>query len=767
MEIKRCLLTKTTNDGDFAIYPKSSADLIDIDQNETVKSRLDDINNYGLKQNKLFTHSKMYPKAINGGLATTEEEITAVGGGWWDQVKGKNYGTIPSLIVHQRRMVEQKDEDGNRSVSPTIRLQNYVTYNHNGNPTTNGNNTIYTGESMCRITSAYHETIADGTVWSSSDRNTPNFTPVGIFAHNRFKGPAGMCAIFGRVKDVHYTDEELAGNSPSKSCAAGFYVHRLADYNQGDNNAKTSYSIALETWTTNDAQEDGLMGNQGYYGNTDFLLNNCKTWTCGYHLIGSGRRPITMGIYIQGSSTSKKVYEDGIDSNGNKIYKDLTDVNGDPLYTGQAPSQTEIQTIANGMYNAILIGASAMAIKGGNSPDTVGINMASWTASGFYGHTAIRLGYVPRFVKSRGPVYFQAPGFKFLNPNSDTQIAISAKENKSPYIVFKTGATDEERPEDNPRAKIGYNSPNRYFAIASDNDIRLCVDYAYAVTKTITNEDGSTTTIKETSTDNSVVYKFQDNYFFGTIPKITEDANTYITTNGEEGSLVQSYPILGGLSYPWQDIYLKNSPIIQSDTSMYSSPAISISNDLIDAWGSIDIKRCAYRMKYIANGTSSLVHFVIPGDIIADAFSAKQKNIANYAIATKTRNIDYRIDPDTNEDNSIYSVRYDQCFVLEAAYNRRANDIINASINTLTSNVTIASEKITNIETVIGTDNSNNTSIMDRLNAINESITTLNTNTNTNTSNINNTITPKLTELENAINDIKTALINEGIMQAD
>ena len=41
--------------------------------------------------------------------------------------------------------------------------------------------------------------------------------------------------------------------------------------------------------------------------------------------------------------------------------------------------------------------------------------MASWSQSKFYGYAAIRIGYAPRFLTGRGPAYFEAPSFKFLN----------------------------------------------------------------------------------------------------------------------------------------------------------------------------------------------------------------------------------------------------------------------------------------------------------------------------------------------------------------
>ena len=777
MEIKRCLLTKTTNDSTFAIYPKSSADLIDV--TETVNGEsityplqtlLDKLKSYGTMHNNTFCDSKMYPKAINGGSATTEEEIAAVGGGFWDQVKGANKGTTETVINHQRRMVETKEKE--KVVSPTIRLQNYVTYNSGiASQTTEDGKTVYTpSQQFCRVTSAYHETIADGKVDTTSDFNTPNFTPLASFAHNRFRGNGGMCAIIGRIQDVYYTNEELKNENgkqlgSSKSCAAAFYANRLSNYDQGK--YKASYSIALETQTLNNAQEDGLLGKNGYYGNNDYF--DYKTWACGYHLIGGGRRPITTGILIRGKTASCEVYPTGeTDSNGNPIYSDVKDVNGDNLYSGDKPANTKTEKISNGMYNAIFIGESAMAIKGENSPHTVGINMAGWTKSKHYGYSAIRIGYAPRFLTGRGPAYFEAPSFKFLNSKGDMPIGITAKENKSPYILYKTGATAEERPVDTIRAKTAYycntNKPaDNYFTISSDNDIRFATKCLFYQTNTVSDDDDDNISVEERYNTNAAVYKFKNNKFFGTLINIEKLSNQYGSEYNQE-LRNRSYPVLGTEEYPWQTAYLKESPWVFADEKIFDNydhdndgTPDKLSENSIKKWGNIPMDECVYYRNdtedqhNTAPGNRNIIFALTEQKIAETGFDAGKGYLKRvYDIGGKSN----QFEEDTTlpyDKNSIYAIDYNQCFVIEGAYNRykhkKHDDAINANttdINNIKSQ--IYENGTPGQSTIIQMINSLNQRYQELYNMV-EALSDVNQ---------NDTIASRLTNIETNINSIES-----------
>lgn len=762
MEIKRCLLTKTTNDSTFAIYPKTSADLVVLDQN-TEEKLIDRLNNNGIWQNKTFYDGL---KVAKGTVGAGDEsvDIASIGGSWWAQTKGANYGTAPSLIVHQRRLIEQKDNDGNRTVSPTIRLQNYITYNHNGNPTTNNGVTTYKGEQMCRVTSALHETIADGEAWSSDDDNTANFTPVAIISYNKFKGPVGMNAIFGRVEDVYYTDQELNGNSASKSCAGAFYATRLSNYSQGKNG--TSYSIGIETWTDNQAQEDGLLGTQGYYGASDFF--SYKTWTCGYHLIGGGRRPITAGILINGSTTSADVYQTGIDTNGEPIYSDLNDVNGDPLYTGTKPNY-EKKTLENGMYNGIVIRGSSMAIGGKNSKDTVGINMASWTQSKFYGYTAIRIGYAPRFLTGRGPAYFEAPSFKFLNMTNDLYVGLTAGNKKSTHLLFKTineNNTNIERPDDTIRAKISYynaiaNPNSSYLTFSSDNDIRFATKCTFVENsiESNDNDDNTKNVIENQDANDAAVYKFKNDKFFGTLPYYT--SKTYPNTI-QEYEKERIYPTLGTTNYLWQKIYLKDSPIVVADEKVFKpfnddGTTYSMNINDLRRWGNIPMNECVYR-RYVGKDDNDQPVYKIYFCLTKQKYDTVADN--NGDVVEDSTQYFEKINDINDQNSKLYAIDYNQCFVIEAAYNRLKHTEHDEAISSITTDITNIKQQVYENGT------SNETTLIAMVNDLRQKYEELynmiEALTNTDQ---NNTVLTRLNNIETSINSIESDIetLNNGL----
>lgn len=778
MEIKRCLLTKTTNDSTFAIYPKSSADLIDV--TETVNGEsityplqtlLDKLKSYGTMHNNTFCDSKMYPKAINGGSATTEEEIAAVGGGFWDQVKGANKGTTETLINHQRRMVETTENE--KVVSPTIRLQNYVTYNSGiASQTTEDGKTVYTpSQQFCRVTSAYHETIADGKVDTTSDFNTPNFTPLASFAHNRFRGNGGMCAIIGRIQDVYYTNEELKNENgkqlgSSKSCAAAFYANRLSNYDQGK--YKASYSIALETQTLNNAQEDGLLGKNGYYGNNDYF--DYKTWTCGYHLMGGGRRPITTGILIRGKTASCEVYPTGeTDSNGNPIYSDVKDVNGDNLYSGDKPANTKTEKISNGMYNAIFIGESAMAIKGENSPHTVGINMAGWTKSKHYGYSAIRIGYAPRFLTGRGPAYFEAPSFKFLNMNNDLYVGLTAGNKKSAQVLFKTineNNTNMERPDDTVRAKIAYyhaiaNASSSYLTFSSDNDIRFATKCTFAENSIESNDnDDNTKKLTENQDANdAAVYKFKNDKFFGTLPYYT--SKRYPNTI-QEYEKERIYPTLGTINYLWQKIYLKDSPIVVADEKVFKpfnddGTTYLMNENNLRRWGNIPMNECVYR-RYVGKDDNDQPEYKIYFCLTKQKYDRAADNNGN--VVGDSSQYFEKINDINDQNSKLYAIDYNQCFVIEAAYNRLKHTEHDAAISSIATDITNIKQQVYENGT------SNETTLIAMVNDLQQKYEELYTmieglrNTDQ-----NNAILTRLDNIETNINSIESDIetLNNGL----
>ena len=521
--------------------------------------------------------------------------------GFWQQVKGEDKRE-DTVILHGREITENF---GNIEVSPAIVTQTNVNYNDNYM------NDQSSEHQFTRIGNSYNELIVNGTVKNiPADTDTPNFTTLAATAYNKAKGGVGVCAVIGRVSDVGYDDTELNGEFASKSCAGGFMAIRHGAYRQGNKNVKSSYTIGLETYTYNNPKyPNNVSGSSDndFYGNDEFF--RYKTWTCGYHCVTGGTRPVTAGIYMSGFS-------------GN--------------------------TYTSGAYNGIIIGRSMMRINGANSPETVGINMGSWSKVTNYGYKAIRVGYAPRTLSVRGSALMEAPTFKFLNPNGDMPVVISAGniiENGeivrgyTPYLLFKTGATDDERPADVSRAKIGYNTANQYLNTVSDGDIRFVVNGTFSSAANPSQDSDQDSTIPINSETDAIIYKFQGSSFISSVTASTEETPLYAN--------------LGSPSYKWGNIYANNGTINTSDRNA-KEDIQDIDERILRAWGKVN-----YKVFKFKGGNRK--HIGVIAQDIDEAFKSEGLNARDYGLFCE----------DTDENGNVtLGVRYSECLALECAYLR-------------------------------------------------------------------------------------------------
>lgn len=549
--------------------------------------------------------------------------------GWWKQMQGEDKRE-DAVIVHKRELVENFN---NREVSPMIVTQTLVSYSADG------------GENFTRMSNSYHELIVDGSANVTEDRTSPNFTPIGTTVFNKAKGNVGVNGIIARIDDVHYSDTALGGIGSSKSCGMGAIVQRRSDYSQGRNRA--SYSIGGEFVVYNLAEEDGVEGTAGYYGNPEIW--DYDTWTNCLHLVGGARRPVTAGILINGKSS----------------HKIKVDINGKPVYDAQEKVIVENGSprvyhhdayVENGMYNGIYIGASAMKIRrvpvrdengniqtdtngnvvmtSGNSHLTAGINTSNWTENGSHGFTFLKAGYAPRILTSRGSALFEAPGVKFLNPDGYMPVAISCVDtytykddnnqtqtaHGTPYLDFKLGSASDfyennipkERPTDTTRSRIGYVSTSNSMNISSDGSINFLTARNFS-----TNAVGKTYSM--TSTD-----------FSPSAP-----AN------------------LGTADNKWDTVYAQTGTISTSDRNAKTDIS-DIDEKVLKAWAKVN-----YKVFKFKNGNRK--HIGLIAQDIDEAFKSEGLNARDYGLFCE----------DTDEDgNKILGVRYSECLALECAYLR-------------------------------------------------------------------------------------------------
>lgn len=574
--------------------------------------------------------------------------------GWWAQVQnGHTYKIngqdVPdsgdkradSIIVHKRALTENYL---NLDVSPAIVTQTKVTYNSNA------------GENFTRMASEYHELIGEGHCIAEKDHSTPNFSSIGATCYNKFKGNVGMCAVIGRIEDVAYTDEELGisandikgktGLGSSKSCAGGFFVTRRSNYSQGRHNA--SYSIGAETYALNAAEEDGILGTDGYPDNKDF--HSFRTWINAIHLVGGGRRPATDGILINGFTTTVP-----IDSDGN--------------YTSDSSQVSKRVTMHNGFLNGIVIGGSSMAVRhivkvtnakgdvlsgyttDGNSTETVGINTSSWSKleGKNYGFYLLKHGYSGRILHSRGSALFEAPAFKFLNSKGDMPVVISAGNIKddngnivrgyTPYLLFKTGADRSERPSDISRAKIGYNTTTQYLNTVSDGDIRFVVNGSFSTVANTDDDVDQDPTIPIHAETDAIIYKFQGRSFISSVTASTVSNPLYAD--------------LGSAVYKWGNIYAVNGTINTSDRNLKEN-IVDVTPELMRAWSKVGYKVFNFKGR-------NRKHIGVIAQDVDEAFKSEGLNARDYGLFCE----------DTDEQgNVILGIRYSECLALECAYLR-------------------------------------------------------------------------------------------------
>ena len=576
--------------------------------------------------------------------------------GWWAQVQnghGNDLGDKreDSILVHKRELVENFKS---RDISPVIVTQTKVTYNSN------------TGENFTRMGSEYHELIGEGYCNATQDHSTPNFTAMGATCHNKFRGNVGMAAVIGRIEDVAYTDEELGisandikgktGLGSSKSCAGGFMVTRRSNYSQGRHNA--SYSIGLETYTLNAAEEDGILGTEGYASNDDFHRH--RTWINGYHCVGGGRRPATDGILINGFTVTVPIDADGKTTSDSNAVKKVT--------------------MHNGFLNGITIGGSSMAVRhivkvtnangdvlsgyatDGNSTETVGINTSSWSNSEGknYGFYLMKHGYSGRILKSRGSALFESPGTKFLNANGSMPFAISCVDtytykdgndqtqtaHGTPYLDFKIGSDSDfynnsiplERPTDTTRARVGYLSSTSSLNVSSDGAIKLITSRNFA--------DSEAETLDFTMSNN------------GFYPSETVN--------------------LGSQNYFWENIFARKGAVNVADDEKYRDTTTierpstagdtpTEAENLLTAWGNVKYKI----FKFL--DTNSKKHIGLSAQDISDAFTVQGLTASNYGLYWAS----------TNGNTTTYGVRYNECLAMECAYLRDQLDSVKARLTAL------------------------------------------------------------------------------------
>ena len=484
-----------------------------------------------------------------------------------------------------------------------------------------------TGNDFTRVVGEYHEAVGQGDYNLSTDANN-NFTVFAATAHNKFAGMMGMTAITGRVWDARESEVPNINTFGSSKSAGGFFpfVRRSRFANGG-------YMIGIETYCQNSADETLDVP----YVNNDFLqFEEGAGWTCGYHCTAIGGdstqkgAPITAGILIDGRGAAR-----------------------------------------HGFWNGIIIGSSGTKINNAAGyPGTVGINMGSWASAGNYGDIGIKFGAANRHIYAKSGLKVRSSVTRIMNDTGDCGLQVEAAGGSQPYIKLMTGADETGSPN---TAEVGsvYGSAGATYLRATplNSEVRL-------------------------APNNGSLYYFANTARFA---PSTDAANA-----------------LGSASNRWSTVYASTGTINTSDERL-KQDIEGIPDDVLDAWGKVGWCQYRFRDAVTDKGPDARLHTGVVAQRVIDAFADAGLEASAYGLLCHdtweaqeevTETIRVEVTPEKVDDTGTvlapaeyrdevtiitparaagdrYSIRYEEALAMEAAYQRRRADRMEARLSAL------------------------------------------------------------------------------------
>lgn len=158
----------------------------------------------------------------------------------------------------------------------------------------------------------------------------------------------------------------------------------------------------------------------------------------------------------------------------------------------------------------------------------------------------------------------------------------------------------------------------------------------------------------------------------------------------------------GDSTHRYKTIYLESAPVVSSDARMKTAPE-AITDDVLDAWGDVEFYTYQLLASVDREGAAARIHTGVIAQRIIEAFAAKNLDATQYGLlchdSWESSPAEYQLvpaeyDADGNllsEERTIlvsperaagdrYSIRYEEALVLEAAYQRRRCDLIEARL---------------------------------------------------------------------------------------
>lgn len=428
----------------------------------------------------------------------------------WDEAVGDR--ERHSVMVHRNNLNVNAT-----AVSPVIKTQ----------VTTNWMRDTPLSTGFKHVLGAYHEGTFKGYYNIQADENN-NFTVFGAVAKNEMAGMFGSLAGLFYVSDAKEIENPLI-ETMGASKNGGIYVQptRRAKYSSG------GYMFGYEAIFLNNSDDEAVA--IPYVNNDEFNFN---TWTACHKVSARANgAPVSAGIFMSGSNTAK-----------------------------------------HGFWNGIVVGSSCFVINGDtNGPEgTVGINLASWRDAAGWGDIGIKFRKANRHLYFREGAKVRSSHTRFMRDGGSCGVSIEGATGETQYLNFRHGATTEQE------------------------------GGAVSNTAQIT---ATATQLTMNSTAGEIILSAVD------APRVRVNSARLAPVN-------DNYLACGSATARWSTIYAANGTINTSDAREKRDVA-PITDDVLDAWGDVNLVAFRWIESVAAKGDDARVHYGLVAQQVRDAFAAR------------------------------------------------------------------------------------------------------------------------------------------------
>ena len=479
----------------------------------------------------------------------------------WDQATGDH--ERHTIILHHNDL-----NANNEPVSPVIKTQTHVKFEVD-NPS----------GSFKDVVGGYHEAVIDGYYNTRADTNQ-NYTVFGSSVFNRMAGLFGTLAYVGSVKDAKESENARINTmGGSKNGVAFFQFTRRALYKNG------GYMFGLEIYAQNQADETDPVA---YTNNDEFSFT---TWTSGIKISANASgAPISTALFTSGLSSAK-----------------------------------------HGFWNGLIVGGSSFKINNEKEgvAGTVGINLASWRAGAGYADIGIKFREANRHLYFREGAKIRSSLVRFMHELGSQGIALEAGSGGTPYISLRTGAT-------------------------AANDGGAVTDVGgLSASTSATRLNNKTGEVQLVVADGAVTYS-------ATTARFAPGTDT-------DGSMH-----LGASNRRWATVYAATGTINTSD-ERFKNYIREIPDVALDAWGDVNYRLFKMNDAVKLKGDEARTHSGVIAQQVIEAFNKHGLNASDYALLCHDS---WDHEPEVVEEYEIEIKPpvYEQVLVKDAVYEDRVMD---------------------------------------------------------------------------------------------